>query len=343
MAWGPSLSKWILRVGLVYAYLYTPHSFGAALCVASSGCRFDNWPVAARGQRVRPLSSGATQLASALNRRRAVERYAAPSAIPIFAQVHRRTGGAARRPCRAEFGERLGRLPTRARERSVSTTTRTSSSATSTPTAFCASSFPRTRRTTDSFAGIRVVSNGRVLRRIQRRISLSRLRPTSYGRLGAATRDSYDGGLGYCSSIASWRPMRFEQFSTGGIWDSFELVDNEYMPRSASGGIRARRAARRGRTARRTRSSSRTTTDTQTRTAATGGLPSSYGYGLLLRVHADWLRDDAVRPVLRVQSRLLPATASRSSTAEPATTPIARSATATTTQVSRSAIAVRYG
>jgi len=56
-----------------------------------------------------------------------------------------------------------------------------------------------------------------------------------YGRFGPATHDSYDAGFGYVFVIASWRPMRFDQFSTGGAWDSFELTDNEYLrdPRPA--------------------------------------------------------------------------------------------------------------
>ena len=47
--------------------------------------------------------------------------------------------------------------------------------------------------------------------------------------------DSYDGGLGYLFIIASWRPMRFDRFSTEGSWDSFELADESYMrdPRPA--------------------------------------------------------------------------------------------------------------
>src|SRR5262249_48313860 len=47
--------------------------------------------------------------------------------------------------------------------------------------------------------------------------------------------DSYDGGFGYLFVIASWRPMRFEQFQTDGQWDSFEMTDEEYLndPRPA--------------------------------------------------------------------------------------------------------------
>jgi len=47
--------------------------------------------------------------------------------------------------------------------------------------------------------------------------------------------DSYDGGTGYVFVIASWRPMHFERFATGGSWDSFEVADADYMrdPRPA--------------------------------------------------------------------------------------------------------------
>jgi len=47
--------------------------------------------------------------------------------------------------------------------------------------------------------------------------------------------DSYDGGLGYVFIIASWRPMHFDRFATGGSWDSFEIADADYMrdPRPA--------------------------------------------------------------------------------------------------------------
>jgi hypothetical protein len=49
-------------------------------------------------------------------------------------------------------------------------------------------------------------------------------------------RDSYDGtGLGYVFVIASWRPMRVDQFASEGTWDSFELTDDAYLrdPRPA--------------------------------------------------------------------------------------------------------------
>jgi len=52
---------------------------------------------------------------------------------------------------------------------------------------------------------------------------------------GTAPYDSYDGGLGWVFVIASWQPMHFEKFSTGGFWDSFELTYADYMkdPRPA--------------------------------------------------------------------------------------------------------------
>ena len=52
---------------------------------------------------------------------------------------------------------------------------------------------------------------------------------------GTAPNDSYDGGLGWVFVIASWQPMHFEKFSTGGYWDSFELTYADYMkdPRPA--------------------------------------------------------------------------------------------------------------
>jgi len=58
---------------------------------------------------------------------------------------------------------------------------------------------------------------------------------TGLFRTTQASYDSYDGGLGYVFIIASWRPMHFEQFSTNGRWDSFEVADAEYMrdPRPA--------------------------------------------------------------------------------------------------------------
>lgn len=58
---------------------------------------------------------------------------------------------------------------------------------------------------------------------------------TSMLHYSAASRDTYDGGLGYVFVIASWRPMHFERFQTGNVWDSFELADENYMrdPRPA--------------------------------------------------------------------------------------------------------------
>jgi len=50
-----------------------------------------------------------------------------------------------------------------------------------------------------------------------------------------AVNDSYNGGLGWVFVIASWQPMHFEKFSTGGYWDSFEIDDANFMkdPRPA--------------------------------------------------------------------------------------------------------------
>jgi hypothetical protein len=50
-----------------------------------------------------------------------------------------------------------------------------------------------------------------------------------YGRFSPGARNSYDNGLGFLFVIASWRPLRFDRFSTGGAWDSFELIDNDYL------------------------------------------------------------------------------------------------------------------
>ena len=64
-----------------------------------------------------------------------------------------------------------------------------------------------------------------------------RYRATSsgYGRFNSATRDSYDAGYGFMFVIASWRPMRLDQLSTGGAWDSYEITESEYLrdPRPA--------------------------------------------------------------------------------------------------------------
>ena len=50
-----------------------------------------------------------------------------------------------------------------------------------------------------------------------------------------AAQDAYDGGFGYVFIIASWRPMRFDRFSDGYRWDTFDLVNDSYMndPRPA--------------------------------------------------------------------------------------------------------------
>ena len=62
-----------------------------------------------------------------------------------------------------------------------------------------------------------------------------RARSGGFFRTTQASFDSYDGGLGYVFIIASWRPMHFEQFSTNGNWDTFEVADADYMrdPRPA--------------------------------------------------------------------------------------------------------------
>ena len=62
-----------------------------------------------------------------------------------------------------------------------------------------------------------------------------RARQTGLFRDVSSAQDSYDGGLGYVFIVASWRPMRFDRFSTDGKWDSFEIADQEYMrdPRPA--------------------------------------------------------------------------------------------------------------
>ena len=50
-----------------------------------------------------------------------------------------------------------------------------------------------------------------------------------------AAQDAYDGGFGYVFIIAAWRPMRFDRFSDGYRWDTFDLVSDSYMndPRPA--------------------------------------------------------------------------------------------------------------
>jgi hypothetical protein len=51
----------------------------------------------------------------------------------------------------------------------------------------------------------------------------------------AAAQDAYDRGFGYVFIIASWRPMRFDRFSDGYRWDTFDLASDNYMndPRPA--------------------------------------------------------------------------------------------------------------
>jgi hypothetical protein len=62
-----------------------------------------------------------------------------------------------------------------------------------------------------------------------------RYRYTTMFRRGLRSPDAYDGAVGYVFAIASWRPMRFDQISTGGAWDDFELTDADYLrdPRPA--------------------------------------------------------------------------------------------------------------
>jgi hypothetical protein len=59
------------------------------------------------------------------------------------------------------------------------------------------------------------------------RLSLRGFTPAQY--------DSYDGGTGYVFVIASWQPMRFEQFTENERWQSFEIADDQYLydPRPA--------------------------------------------------------------------------------------------------------------
>jgi hypothetical protein len=59
-----------------------------------------------------------------------------------------------------------------------------------------------------------------------------------------AAPDAYDGGFGYVFIIASWRPMRFDRFSDGYRWDTFDLVSDSYMndPRPAIQELAARLA-----------------------------------------------------------------------------------------------------
>jgi hypothetical protein len=80
----------------------------------------------------------------------------------------------------------------------------------------------RSYQTTDFFAGFNDQYN-------------FRYRSGLLYRSASAETDSYDRGLGYVFIIATWRPMRFDRFSTDGDWDSFELADADYMkdPRPA--------------------------------------------------------------------------------------------------------------
>ncbi|MEP6494860.1 MAG: hypothetical protein ABJF01_19390 [bacterium] len=51
----------------------------------------------------------------------------------------------------------------------------------------------------------------------------------------SAALDSYDGGVGYVFMIAAWRPMRFDAFTDGTAWSSYELASLDYLqdPRPA--------------------------------------------------------------------------------------------------------------
>jgi hypothetical protein len=41
--------------------------------------------------------------------------------------------------------------------------------------------------------------------------------------------DAYDGALGYMFVVASWRPMHFDRFASDGVWDSYEIADEESL------------------------------------------------------------------------------------------------------------------
>ncbi|HXT14876.1 MAG TPA: hypothetical protein VN706_04560 [Gemmatimonadaceae bacterium] len=41
--------------------------------------------------------------------------------------------------------------------------------------------------------------------------------------------DAYDGGVGYLFIVASWRPMHFDKVSSDGVWDSFDLADEQSL------------------------------------------------------------------------------------------------------------------
>ena len=55
-----------------------------------------------------------------------------------------------------------------------------------------------------------------------------RFRANTYGRFAGYNPEAYDASAGYLFIVASWRPMQFTKFSTEGVWDSFEVVDNTY-------------------------------------------------------------------------------------------------------------------
>ena len=105
-----------------------------------------------------------------------------------------------------------------------------------------------------------------------------RYRYTTMFRYGLRTPDSYDGAVGYVFAIASWRPMRFDQLSTGGMWDAFELTDEQLMrdPRSAIYELAAVLAGgnREAYTVKFARYS-----DTQSLYAGNGYSSSAFGYG----------------------------------------------------------------
>jgi hypothetical protein len=61
-----------------------------------------------------------------------------------------------------------------------------------------------------------------------------RFRYATYGRFTGFQPNSYDASGGYLFIVASWRPMRFDQLTTNGAWDSFETTDSRYAdPRPA--------------------------------------------------------------------------------------------------------------
>jgi hypothetical protein len=50
----------------------------------------------------------------------------------------------------------------------------------------------------------------------------------------ATSANSYDRGYGYMFIVASWRPMRFDRFSTDNRWDTFDLADVNSMNNPSS-------------------------------------------------------------------------------------------------------------